>query len=151
MPPPGNPESAYRSRRETMKLTARHSDLKTVNSSLGGKYRLRNHHVNAIVLIYQLCNVEVSGNTRQHVSIVTTQVLLFHKEIDHFTQCNLRRFDQVGIHAHGDVMRRCFGTRPTEAHVFTDNKLKSTEEGGFHSGNIHPSIPLAGMSVANLE
>jgi len=48
------------------------------------KNRLRDDHMDALVTIDELRNVEVRRDAGQHVGVVARHVFLLHQEFDHF-------------------------------------------------------------------
>jgi hypothetical protein len=125
-----------------------------IGGSMGrvrGKNGFGNHHVNAFVAIDKFGDVQVGGNTGQHVGVVAREVLLVHQEVDHFADGEFCGFVEIFVKAHGNEMSRGFRARPMQMHVFADNKLKGTDEGGFEGGNVDFAVALAGVTVTDLK
>src|SRR5690349_3322938 len=58
------------------------------------------HHVHAFVAVDQLGNVNVTGYAGQHVSIVTAEVLLAHKKVNHLAHGDARGLVQLLMKTH---------------------------------------------------
>jgi hypothetical protein len=60
-----------------------------IGTLLRGKDRFGHHHVNAVITIDHLGNVEIGSDAREHVGVFATEMFLLHKKINHFADGEL--------------------------------------------------------------
>ena len=68
--------------------------------------------MDADIAIHKLRDIDIHGNTGEHVGFVPVQVLFIDKEIDHVADGKCGCFLQIWAEAHADIAGWSFRARP---------------------------------------
>ena len=74
-----------------------------------------------------------------------------NQEIDRFPHGDARRFGEVGMHPHRDVVRGRLGARPAQMHVLAHDELERADQRGLERRDNHLAVTLRRVSIADLE
>src|SRR5215813_11505598 len=76
-------------------------------------------------------------------------MFFFDQEINHLAYGSARGLAQVIIEAHADVVSGGFGARIAGFKVLAHDELNGAHQRCFDSGDVHLTIALAGMAIAD--
>src|SRR3954451_21938629 len=107
--------------------------------------------MNANFPIHKLSDINVDCGARQSISVITAQMLLRHKEVDHVPHSHLCRRFQILIKPHRDVARWRLSPGPEQPFVLMNNKLERSGQPGLERGDINLSVSLACVPISRLE
>src|SRR5215467_1528017 len=107
--------------------------------------------MDADIAIHKLRDIDIHGNTGEHICFVAVQMLYIDEEIDHVADGKCGCFLQIWAESHADIAGRSFRAGPKQMAVFMHDEFEGAGEEGFHSRNVYFSVALASMAIADFK